>query len=82
MNNDIKKILVTEEALESIQDLVNNSKEQGLVDVKCEFDQDQGKMNFEMVYKSVEHGGEVYTRSLSINLENPWRLNNFSAIMV
>lgn len=70
MSYKIRKILVTEEALTDIERIVNNSKEEGLVDVKAHFNVDESKMEFELHYKSIENEGEFFTRTISINTEN------------
>ena len=67
----IKKVMITEEALTDLERMINNSKEEGLVDVTASYNEDDSKFEFELKYKNKDCDGEYFTRTLSINLENP-----------
>lgn len=67
----IKKVLVTEEALIAIERLVNNYKEEGLVGVKAHYNEEGSTFEFELKYQNKDREGEFFTRTLSINLDNP-----------
>jgi len=67
----IKKVMITEEALTDLERMINNSKEEGLVDVTASYNEDDSKFEFELKYKNKDRDGEYFTRTVSINLENP-----------
>lgn len=70
-NHRIRKIMITEEALTDLEKMINNAKKDGLEDVTAQYDEVSGRFEFEMKYSSKEREGEFFTRTITINLENP-----------
>lgn len=67
----IKKVMITEEALQDLEKVVNNAKQDGLLNVTASYNEQASTFEFEMEYESKEQQGQTFTRSISINLENP-----------